>query len=131
MANEQNPINNSENNKKNKVYTQLFKTPVPLELLWDFLKENFEQCDNYFLINKYLYNKCDCNQQLTNFITVLKTHYYGSKNKYIERAMTYKYFLTIIRQICNAHNILYSSKLLYNKSVYEIEYSIYKKTVEL
>jgi hypothetical protein len=115
---------------KNKVYTQLFKTPVPVEVLWNFLKENFEECDNYFLINKYLYNKCDFEKQLTNFITVLKSHYYGSKNKYIERVMTYKCFLTIIRQICNAHNILYDSKLVYNKSLYEIEYSIYKKTVE-
>ena len=40
--------------------------------------------------------------------------------------MTYKYFLTIIRQICKISEINYETETKYNKSTYEIVYSIDK-----
>ena len=39
--------------------------------------------------------------------------------------MTYKNTLTIIRQILNSLYIPYSSKIIYNKSKYTINYIIY------
>ena len=45
--------------------------------------------------------------------------------------MNYNYFLTVIRQLCNVYNIVYTSKLIYNKSSYEIEYCVYKGTSSL
>jgi len=105
---------------------QIFKTPVPVILLWTFLKENFEESDSNIQINKFLYKKTEYNQRLTTFINELKPHYHNSKRKYIDRTMTYNYFLTIIRQLCNSHNIHYMTKLVYDKSSYEIEYTIQK-----
>ena len=97
---------------------QLFKTEVPIHILWDFLQNNFEDKDTYFIINKFLYKKADYNKNLTAFTESLKEHYNKSKRKYVERTMNYNYFLTIIRQLCNA--------LIYDKSTYEIEYSVEK-----
>jgi hypothetical protein len=105
---------------------QTFKTPVSIQILWDFLGTNFDETDTHFQITAYLFHKTEYNENLLAFISCLKPHYYKSKRKYIERQLNYKGFLTIIRQLCNAHHIKYSTKLIYNKSMYEIEYSIYK-----
>ena len=105
---------------------QLFKTLVPAQFLWDFLKQNFEESPMHFQITKYLFSKSNYNQQMSMFTTALKPYYYPSKQKYIASPFTYKCFLTVIRQICKAHKITYETKLIYNKSTYEIEYSVYK-----
>lgn len=105
---------------------QNFKTPVPIQLLWDFLKANCDETDMHFQITPYLFHKAEYNQQLLGFISLLKPFYHTSKVKYVERQLNYKGFSTIIRQICNAHQIKYSTKIVYNKSMYEIEYTIYK-----
>ena len=110
----------------NKKDNQLFKTKVPIIVLWDFLKNNFIEKDTYFAINKFLYKKTEYNSNILTFTTLLKEYYYASKKKYVERTMNYKNFLTVIRQLCNANNINYESKLVYDKSSYEIEYIIYK-----
>jgi len=105
---------------------QNFKKPVPTQLLWDFLKANFDETDMHFHITPYLFHKTEYNKQLLAFITILKPFYHNSKLKYVERQLNYKGFLTIIRQMCNTLQIKYSMKIVYNKSTYEIEYLIYK-----
>jgi len=110
----------------NKTNNQLFKYEVPITILWEFLNNNFIEKDTYFVINKFLYKKTEYNSTILAFTTLLKDYYYASKKIYIERTMNYKNFLTIIRQLCNAHNINYESRLVYDKSSYEIEYVIYK-----
>ena len=110
-------------NKKN---NQNFKSNIPISLLWDYLQTNFIDNDTHFSISKFLYKKTEYNNNITTFIESLKEYYHVSKRNYIERQMNYKTFLTIIRQICNANNINYTSKLVYDKSSYEIEYSVYK-----
>jgi hypothetical protein len=140
--------------KKEKKENQLFKTPVPVHVLWDFLKQHFTETETHILITKYLFHKAEYNDSLaltnptlaltnptlaltnptlaltkptlSQFISLLKDHYYLSKRKYIDRPLTYKFFLTLIRQLCNAHHIQYSTKLVYDKSTYEIEYCIAK-----
>ena len=105
---------------------QNFKSSIPINILWDYLQNNFEDKDTHFIINKFLYKKAEYNNSINIFIESLKDYYYVSKRKYIDRQMTYKNFLTVIRQLCNANNINYTSRLVYDKSSYEIEYSIYK-----
>jgi len=115
-----------QDKKKQEKDNQIFKKNVPLELFWDFLKANFTETDKHFQITTYLFHKTEYNQLLNVFIAMLKPYYYPSKHKYVDRQINYKSFLTIIRQICNAHQIKYTTKLVYNKSMYEIEYSICK-----
>jgi hypothetical protein len=112
--------------KKIKKENQLFKTEVPSHMLLDFLKVNCDETETHFIINKFLYKKMIYNNHISAFTAALKPYYYLSKMKYIERVMTYNSFLTIIRQLCNAQNIKYISSLVYDKSSYEITYSICK-----
>ena len=44
--------------------------------------------------------------------------------------MNYKNFLTILRQVCSSLSIKYSSKILYNKSKYNINYNIYLNNID-
>jgi|688.fasta_scaffold544178_3 hypothetical protein len=108
-----------------KKVNQLFKSEVPINILLDFLETNFIKNDLYFTINKFLYKKTEYNNNIVTFTSILKEYYYASKKKYVERKMNYNNFLTIIRQLCNANNIKYETKLVYDKSSYEIEYIIY------
>ena len=63
--------------------------------------------------------------KIYKFIENCKTYYHKSKLKYLERKLVYKSFITIIRQICNANNIIYTSQIKYDKSTYDIIYYIY------
>ena len=108
--------------------TQLFKTNVPIEHVWTFLKLIAEEKDSDYILTKILYKQAEYNNQLNEFINFLKPYYYKSKLYYLERKLDYVKFMTIIRQICNANKIEYVSKIIYNNSGYEIEYTIKKGT---
>jgi hypothetical protein len=41
--------------------------------------------------------------------------------------MNYNKFVTVVRQICSVNNLPYTSKIVYNKSNYDILYYIYKE----
>lgn len=108
--------------------TQLFKMNVPLELVMNFLKlvaeEKIEKDEKYYLLNKIIYKQAEYNNNINGFIQSLKPYYYKSKLYYVERKLDYVKFMTIIRQLCNAHKIDYTSKIMYNNSSYEIEYTL-------
>ena len=104
--------------------TQLFKTNVPIEHVWTFLKLIAEEKDSDYILTKILYKQAEYNNQLNEFINFLKPYYYKSKLYYLERKLDYVKFMTIIRQLCNANKIEYTSKIVYNNSGYEIEYTI-------
>ena len=104
--------------------TQLFKTNVPIENIWNFIKLIAEEKDTNYILTKILYKQAEYNNHLNEFINFLKPYYYKSKLYYLERKLDYVKFVTIIRQICNTHTIKYTSKIIYNNSNYEIEYTI-------
>ncbi len=111
--------------------TQLFKTNVPIEILLNFLKLIAEDKENHFLLTKILYKQAEYNNQITDFIESLKPYYYKSKLYYIERKLDYVKFMTIIRQLCNVNNVVYTTKIVYNNSNYEIEYYINKPSAQV
>lgn len=104
--------------------TQLFKTNVPIELIWNFIKLIAEEKDATFILNKIVYKQAEYNNHIIPFINSLKPYYYKSKLYYLERKLDYVKFMTIMRQLCNAHTLKYTSKIIYNNSSYEIEYAI-------
>ena len=111
--------------------TQLFKKFVPIELLLNFLKLIAEDKEDHYLLTKILYKQAEYNNQITDFINSLKSYYHKSKLYYVERKLDYIKFMTIIRQLCNANKINYSTKIVYNNSNYEIDYYISKPCVML
>jgi len=109
-------------------YSQLFKFKPPLTLLYDFLKKVCLPPDTtpFYLFNKITFKQSEFKQLIFPFTETLKSYYFLSKQYYAERKMTYKNFLTLLRHLCNEHQIQYKIKLIYDKSSYEIHYYISK-----
>ena len=105
--------------------SQIFKNQIPKKLLFDFLDKICIKNKNYYILNKISYKKCEFLQLLDPFCSALLEFYHVSKQFYITRKQTYSSFVTIIRQICRLCNIDYISKIVYNKSNYDIVYNIY------
>lgn len=104
--------------------SQIFKTQIPNKLLSNILDENFVKTEKYYIINNNSYKKGIFNESILKFIADCRQYYFLSKRKYVDRKLTYNSFITILRQICNCNKITYTSKIKYDKSVYDIEYHI-------
>uniref|UniRef100_A0A6C0ELT4 Uncharacterized protein n=1 Tax=viral metagenome TaxID=1070528 RepID=A0A6C0ELT4_9ZZZZ len=104
---------------------QIFKTSPPIVILFDFLGDVCEKQKNKYVFSKSSFKKALIENKLESFYDKLKPHYYQSKLFYITRDMIYKNFITLIRQICKHHHIAFTSVMKYNKSKYEIIYSIF------
>ena len=104
--------------------SQIFKTQIPNQLLINLLEENAVKSDKCYVVNNNVYKKGIFNESIPKFITECRQYYFLSKRKYLDRKLTYNSFITILRQICNFNKITYTSKIKYDKSVYDIEYHI-------
>ena len=61
---------------------------------------------------------------IQSFYDKLLEYYHVSKQYYVTRKMTYKSFITVLRQLCKYFGLTYSSQIKYIKSNYEIIYHI-------
>lgn len=105
--------------------TQIFKNQMPSTDLFDLLEKICIKCDKYYIFNFNSFKKGTYNQYIQQFICKCKEYYHSSKQKYLDVKLTYKSFVTILRQICNFNKITYTSQLKYDKSSYDIIYYIY------
>jgi hypothetical protein len=106
--------------------SQIFKKRVPLDILYDLLNSYSYHNSKYYLVNDVFFKKLKFDNILDKFLNTIKPYYFESKKFYVERNMTYVRFTTIIRQICKLHELHFSSKILYDRSKYNINYYIYK-----
>ena len=106
---------------------QLFKTNIPKKNIYDLLEIICTKTDKNYILNKDAFKKGIFNNIIQNFLEECKPHYHLSKQKYIEKKLTYNSFTTVVRQICNSNKIIYTSKIKYNNSTYDIIYYIYKE----
>jgi hypothetical protein len=106
--------------------SQLFKENIPITILYDFLEKTCikDSVNKFFIFSKSAFKKAEIYNLLTNFKEAIKPYYYSSKQYYVERDLSFIRFTTIIKQICNVNNIEIISKIVYNKSKYEMEYYI-------
>jgi hypothetical protein len=105
--------------------SQIFKNPIPNELLIKLLNEIAIKNDKCYILNSNAYKKGMFKDIINIFINDCKPYYHLSKRKYADRKITYNGFITIVRQICNFNNIIYTSQIKYDKSSYDIVYYIY------
>ena len=92
---------------------------------FSFIKKiNIKNDDNIIIIDKIIYKKIKYNGILDIFINKIKIYYNKNKLFYVNRTITYKNFLTIIRQICKLYNLKFENKIKYFNSTYEIYYII-------
>lgn len=105
--------------------SQTFKSEVEKDILFDFLERNCDKTEKYYVFNLTSYKRGELNDSNNAFLEVLKPYYHKAKLFYLERKHTYSGVCTVIRQLCKAHSILYSTKVVYSKSKYNIPYFIY------
>lgn len=108
--------------------SQIFKSLVPIDILFELLEKICMKDEKYYLLSKSSYKAAEYHNLIVDFCSKITEHYHTSKRHYVDRKMNYNKFVTIIRQICCVHNILYTSKIVYNKSSYYILYYIYKSS---
>lgn len=105
--------------------SQIFKTKVPSEILFDLLEQICLKKEKYYLIDVNAYRKLLFYNLHIEFCDKLKEYYFVGKQFYVERRMTYNSFTNIIRQICKNAGIMYTSQIKYNESKYNIDYFVY------
>ena len=104
---------------------QIFKNPVPKELLFEVLDQICLKTDKYYLFDTNAYRKLQFHQLHTPFFEMLKEYYHIGKHFYLERRLSYNSFTTIMRQICKGNNIMFTSQIKYNESKYNIDFFVY------
>jgi hypothetical protein len=105
--------------------SQTFKNTFGKEMLFNFLEGICEKTDKYYIFNLSSYKKGEFETVNSDFLEQIKPYYHKAKQFYIERKRTYNSMCTIIRQICNLHSIIFTTKITYSKSKYNIPYFIY------
>lgn len=106
--------------------TQIFKEKIPTPILFSLLSDICDKNEKCFTFDKNAYKRGVYNDRISTFYELCKPYYHLSKQKYIDRKLTYNSLITIIRQICNSNEIRYASEIKYDKSVHTIIYYIYK-----
>ena len=104
---------------------QIFKDNVPKTPLFDLLNKICTKTDKYYLLNNIAFKKGEYDNSIIDFCKSIQPYYHKSKEHYVTRKMTYSKFTTIVRQICKNNHILFTSKIKYDKSRYDILYFIY------
>jgi hypothetical protein len=137
MEGENNITKRTYNKKiiKEKKNTQVFNKEVSLKCLYDTLYDILQKIciesektnnnnENEYLLTKAVFKRAELLNYIQPFIETIKPYYYFSKQHYVHKLINYNAFITIIRQLCNVNDIKYTSKIVYIKSNYEIQYTI-------
>jgi hypothetical protein len=104
---------------------QLFKSVVPLQLLFDLLDKICEKQSNHYLVDLHSYKKMLFHNYHEDFCEEMMKYYHSSKQFYITRKLTYNSFTNILRQICKLHNIGFTYYVKYSDYKYNIVYNIF------
>ena len=107
--------------------SQLFKTNIPIIILFEFLEKiNCQKMENYYIVDITAYKRSIYIDALKPFLHKLKEFYYSSKYNYIEpENINQNKFNTVIRQICKFTNTQYTKRLRHDQSKYSVVYHIY------
>lgn len=107
--------------------SQIFRKPVPNDLLFSLLDNICLKTEQYYVIDYNAYRKMLFYEYEKGFLEKMKEYYHLSKQFYIMREFTYKSFTNMIRHICKSASIMFSSQMKYNESKYTIYYYIFYK----
>lgn len=90
-----------------------------------FIKKHCMQEEKKYIVDVNTFKKISYEDELTDFIDILKKYYYKNKFYYLdESSMTYNRFSTIIRQVCKNNDVAYIRDVKYIMSKYTVSYKI-------
>jgi hypothetical protein len=105
--------------------SQLFRKLIPSDFLYNILDQIALKKEKYYVVDINSYKKMLYHNLHTEFCNKLLDYYHVSKQFYVIREFTYNSFTTILRHLCKFNNIMFSSKIRYIESNYNIDYYIY------
>jgi hypothetical protein len=111
------------------IFKQNISNSVLFQLLDDIAVKNVK--DSFYFVDHNVYKKGVFTKKIEEFYKICRPFYHISKRKYLDKKLTYNSFITVIRQICNSNKVTYTSQIKYNKSIYDIVYSISYKGINL
>ena len=105
---------------------QIFKRDISKNLVLNFLENYTDITDKFYIFSKTNFRKAEYHNAIQKICEDIRPYYHLSKLHYIERKLTYSRFVTILRQLCKATKISYTSRIIYSNSTYNIIYYIVK-----
>jgi hypothetical protein len=105
--------------------SQIFKNKIPNDAFFELLDKVCPKNEKHYTFHLDAFKKGIFTNEIQQFLEMCKPYYFLSKQKYLEKKLTYNSFTTILRQICNFNKVIYTSQIIYNKSTYSIVYYIY------
>jgi len=105
--------------------TQIFRKNVPQDQLFELLEKICTKTEKYYLFDLTAYKKMVFHQYHMPFLDAIVDHYHVSKQFYVTRKLTYNSFTNLVRQICKSNGTMFTNKIKYNESLYNIDYFIY------
>jgi hypothetical protein len=108
--------------------TGIFSKEIPIDILYRLLdKICVKKNNNSYLFDYNSYRVMMYHEYNVEFIDLLMEYYNPSKQYYLTRDSNYNSFVTIIRHICKLNIVEFKTKVIYQHSIYHIEYIIYIK----
>ena len=104
---------------------QIFRENVPINILNNLLEKICLKTEKYYLIDNNAFRKLVFHKHHEEFLDTILPFYQESKKFYVTRKFTYNSFVNIVRQICKSNGVMFTSKIKYNESKYNIDYFIY------
>lgn len=105
--------------------SQIFINTIEYNIFIEYLEKFTIKQKNKYIITPIIFKQAMYNNKIKPFLDYVKPFYHISKQKYVEENISYKKFITIIRQICRSLNIYYKSEIKYTNSKYAINYYIF------
>ena len=104
---------------------QVLKKNIPVQMLYELLEKICIKKEKYYLFDNNAFRKMTFYNLYGDFEKQIIDYYHISKQHYVTRKLTYLSITNIIRQICKSNNTIYTSKMNYNESKYNIDYYVY------
>jgi hypothetical protein len=105
--------------------TQIFKKNITTDSLYLLLDKIALKTEKCYIFNNESYKKGVLQEDIQKFLEECKEYYHISKQKYLEKKLSYNTFTTVLRQICKYNKITYTTQIKYDKSTYNIIYLLY------
>uniref|UniRef100_A0A6C0EGJ8 Uncharacterized protein n=1 Tax=viral metagenome TaxID=1070528 RepID=A0A6C0EGJ8_9ZZZZ len=80
--------------------------------------------ENRISITSTIYKQAEYKNMIQPFVDNLQLYYHKSKAHYLDN-VTYKRFVTILRQLCRFFHVYYKSEIKYIGTSYFINYYVY------
>ena len=97
--------------------SQVIKPGLSIQVLYNLV--GVYVSTNKLFVTKTLYKKVVVNNTCAIFLQTITPFYHKSKQFYCLRTMTYKRWLTILRQLCKYFKLPYTSTVRYHSSMYD------------